>query len=437
MNIAVFGLGYVGAVTAACLAHDGHDVVGVDPNPTKTRAIAAGRSPILEIGLDALVAASVDAGRLTVTDDPAVAVAASDVSLVCVGTPGRDSGSLDLRHVETVSREIGSALRDRAGFHVVAVRSTMIPGSTEAVVIPILEQSSGRVVGRDLGVCVNPEFLREGTAIVDYHHPAKTVVGESDPRAGDVVAALYADIDAPLYRTSLALAEMTKYTDNAWHAVKVVFGNEIGRIAKALGLDSHEVMDIFVQDDKANISERYLRPGFAFGGSCLPKDVAALTHRAKLLDVDVPMLSSILPSNTGQVEIAADMVLRRGDRRVGLLGLSFKPGTDDLRESPLVALAERLIGKGYELRIFEPSVDLDNLVGANREYILEHLPHIASLLVGSTEEVLSHAATVVVGYRSPDFERLGEILSPDQYVIDLARLDHTANLDSRYDGISW
>jgi GDP-mannose 6-dehydrogenase len=437
MKIAVFGLGYVGTVSAACLADAGHDVIGVDPSSAKTEAIAAGRSPILEPGIEPIIAAAVAEGRLTVTDDPEAAVAASDISLICVGTPGHPSGSLDLQHVETVCQEIGNALADSSDYHIVAVRSTLLPGSTHSVVIPTLEARSGRTVGVDFGVSVNPEFLREGTAVSDYRNPPKTVIGASDARTGDTVALLYTGLDAPVILTDLAIAEMTKYADNAWHAVKVTFANEIGRMAKALGLDGHQVMDFFVQDTKLNISPQYLRPGFAFGGSCLPKDLAALTHRAKMMDVDLPMLSSVLSSNAVQIDVALDMILQRGNQRVGLLGLSFKPRTDDLRQSPLVELAERLLGKGYDLRIYDPAVNLTTLVGANREYILDRLPHIANLLVDSIEEVLVHAESIIIGHADPRFVQITGRLRSDQFVIDLVGIDRVDGGEDRYDGIGW
>src|SRR5690606_16304320 len=356
-----------------------------------------GASPIVEKGLDELLRNAVAEGRLRATMNAADAVAASDVSLVCVGTPGNGNGSLNLAFVERVCRDIGRALAGVDDWRLVAVRSTMLPGSMRNLVIPALEQASGKRAGADFGVCFNPEFLREGSAVHDFDDPPKTVIGEIDERSGDVLASLYEHLPAPLFRTDLGTAEMVKYVDNAWHALKVVFANEIGNICKVADIDSHAVMDIFCRDTKLNLSPCYLKPGFAFGGSCLPKDVRALTHYARSNDVDTPVLSSVLASNELQIRRAFSLLQAYGRRRIGVLGMSFKAGTDDLRESPLVGLIELLIGKGYELSIYDRNVSLAKLIGANRDYILEHIPHIERLMVDDPHRLVERSDILVVG----------------------------------------
>ncbi len=436
MRISIFGLGYVGAVSAGCLAADGHDVVGVDPNQTKVDLINKGLSPIVEKDIGEMIARSVSEHRLRASRSVNDAVMGSDVSLICVGTPSQLNGNLDLSYVRRVCEEIGAAIKKKTGFHVVVVRSTMLPGSMRNVVIPTLEEASARKAGTDFGVCNNPEFLREGTAVWDYYNPPKTVIGESDPKAGDMLVKLYEIINAPLIRTDLETAEMVKYTDNTWHALKVTFANEIGNIAKALGIDGHEVMEIFCQDTKLNLSPYYLKPGFAFGGSCLPKDVRALTYKARSLDLDLPVLNAILPSNRLQVERGLKMIMDKGHRRIGVLGFSFKAGTDDLRESPLVEVIERLLGKGYELCIYDRSVSVATLMGANRDYILNHIPHISRLMRDSIEEVLDFAETVVIGNSAEEFRNLPDRLRPDQAIIDLVRVAGR-QWGGDYDGICW
>jgi len=442
MRISVFGLGYVGTVTSACLAAEGHEVIGVDRNAGKVEALDAGRAPIIEAGIDRLIASGHEAGRLRATLDPAEAIRRSDLSIVCVGTPSESNGSLNLSYVRAVCGEIGAALADKGRPHDVVIRSTILPGTMRSLVVPALEAASGRKVGGDLRVVFNPEFLREGSAVHDFHHPPKTVIGEVEPGAGDRLLELYAKLEAPVFRTSIEVAEMVKYVDNTWHALKVGFANEIGSLAKALSIDGHEVMKIFCQDTKLNLSPYYLRPGFAFGGSCLPKDVRALRYRAKTLDVETPILSSILASNEAHIQRGLDLVLAQGRRRVGVLGFSFKAGTDDLRESPIVELIERLIGKGYELAVYDASVNLARLTGANREYILNHVPHIANLMRGSMQEVLEHAEIVVIGNASPEFDGLPALLKPEQRVVDLVRVEEARRAAARatrshYQGICW
>ncbi len=437
MRISVFGLGYVGVVSAACLARNGHDVVGVDTNPTKVTLVNDGASPIVEKGLDGLLKAAVSEGRLRATTDAAEAVMSTDMSLVCVGTPGNGNGSLNLSFVERVCRDIGSALARVDGWHLVTVRSTMLPGSMTNLVIPTLERASGKRAGVDFGVCFNPEFLREGSAVHDFDDPPKTVIGELDTRSGDVLASLYEHLPAPLFRTDIGTAEMVKYVDNAWHALKVVFANEIGNICKTAGVDSHAVMDIFCRDTKLNLSPCYLKPGFAFGGSCLPKDVRALTHYARSNDVDTPVLSSILSSNELQVRRAFDLLKAYGRRRVGVLGMSFKAGTDDLRESPLVGLIELLIGKGYELSIYDRNVSLAKLIGANRDYILEHIPHIERLMVDDPCRLLERSDIVVVGTAEPEFSSILRNVPRDTVILDLVRVDNALRERPAYQGICW
>ncbi|KUH68549.1 GDP-mannose dehydrogenase [Mycolicibacterium novocastrense] len=436
MKIVVLGLGYVGAVSAACLASDGHHVIGVDPNQTKVDLINAGQTPIVEADVGEMISATVKSGRLRATTEVDEAIPGSDVSLICVGTPSQRNGSIDLSFVRRVCEQIGRALRDDTTYHVVAARSTMLPGSMRGVVIPALEASSGKTAGVDFGVCSNPEFLREGTAVWDYHHPPRTVIGETDPKAGELLASLYAGLDAPLIRTPVEVAEMVKFADNNWHAVKVAFANEIGSICKATGIDGRQVMEIFCQDTKLNLSPYYLKPGFAFGGSCLPKDVRALTYKARELDLDVPLLNSILPSNRQQVERAIAMITSKGRRKVGVLGFAFKAGTDDLRESPVVDVIEHLIGKGYDLRLYDDNVNMAALTGANRDYILNHIPHISRLMVDTVDEVMEFADTVLVGNGANEFRSAVANLRPGQTVIDLVRvIDRTS--DENYDGICW
>jgi GDP-mannose 6-dehydrogenase len=437
MNISVFGLGYVGAISAACLSKDGHTVIGVDNEPKKIELINAGKCPVIEKEADTIIAASVAEGRLSATTDVFKAVASTQVSLVCVGTPSNGNGSLDLTHVRRVAEEIGFCLRRKQDYHVVVVRSTMLPGSVRSIVIPTLEEFSGKKAGKDFGVCINPEFLRESTAVYDYYHPPKTVIGESDTRAGDAVAEIYSHLDAPLFRVAIEVAEMVKYTDNAWHAVKVVFGNEIGNICKALGIDSHRVMDIFCQDTKLNLSPYYLKPGFAFGGSCLPKDVRALAYKARTLDLELPLINSLLASNSGQVDVAMKMITGNGSKKIGVLGFSFKAETDDLRESPVVTVIERLIGKGYDLKLYDKNVHLASLMGANKDYILNRIPHIYRLMSSDLGEVVDFADTLVIGNKAAEFEEVVTNGGGDKHIIDLVRLNSQRQSNGAYQGICW
>jgi GDP-mannose 6-dehydrogenase len=435
-RITVFGLGYVGAVTTAALAGDGHEVVGVDANRVKVDMLNGGESPVIEAGLSDLVAGGVEAGRIHATTDPVDGMRGAEVSMVCVGTPSRPNGSLDLRQVERVCHDIGGNLDAAADGHVVALRSTMLPGSTHGTAIPALERASSARVGRDFGVCVNPEFLREGTSIKDFRNPPFTLLGTDDDLSTGPMRAIYNYVNAETLVIPVRVAEMVKYTCNAFHAVKVAFANEIGSICKEEEIDSHAVMDVFMRDTRLNISAAYLRPGFAFGGSCLPKDLRALTYQARRRDVSVPLLDAVLPSNTQQINRAFLRVQATGHKRIGVLGFSFKAGTDDLRESPLVELVERLIGKGYEVRLFDRNVSLANLHGANREYINREIPHIASLMCDSIDEVVKHSDVIVIGNASPGFADALDAVH-DQIVIDLVRITDPAHTVAGYDGINW
>jgi GDP-mannose 6-dehydrogenase len=438
MRVSVFGLGYVGSVSAASFAADGHHVVGVDVNPDKVATVNAGRCPIIEPGLDVLLANGVAEGRLRATTDAAEAVADSEVSLLCVGTPGRRNGSLDLTYLERVAAEVGAALRNKSSYHVVVVRSTVLPGTTNERIIPLLERESGKAYGEGFGVSINPEFLREGTALKDFRKPPLTLVGHNHAADAGGTIALYQSIDAPLVSTSIRVAEMLKYTSNAWHALKVCFANEIGNLCKRLSVDSHEVMDIFCRDEKLNLSAYYLKPGFAFGGSCLPKDVRALQYRAKEVDVELPVISQILTSNRLQIQHAFDEVMETGRKKIGLLGFSFKAGTDDLRESPCAILAEALLGKGLALQIYDKNVSLARLVGANKEYIDKQIPHLSSLLCDSIEQVVQESEVIIIGNRSAEFADALTRTTPDQIVIDLVRLPMAGSqVNAEYRGLCW
>lgn len=438
MRVSVFGLGYVGSVSAASFAADGHDVVGVDVNPDKVAAVNAGRSPIVEPGLDELLRRSVAGERLRATTSTDEAVRDTDLSLICVGTPSRKNGSLDLTYLTRVCEQIGAALADKPAYHVVVVRSTVLPGTTHTHVIPTLEAASGKTYGEGFGVSVNPEFLREGTALRDFREPALTLVGHNHAADAAPTKALYQSIEAPLVSTSIRVAEMMKYTSNAWHAVKVVFANEIGNLCKRMEVDSHEVMDIFCRDEKLNVSSYYLKPGFAFGGSCLPKDVRALQYRAKEVDLDVPLLGAVLSSNRLQVQHAVDRIVETGKKKVGLLGFSFKAGTDDLRESPMVILAEALLGKGYSLCIYDRNVSLARLVGANKQYIEEQIPHLSRHLCESLDHVIAESEVIVIGNGAPEFSEAVTRCHADQVVIDLVRIPlDFSRVKAQYDGICW
>ena len=420
MRVAVFGLGYVGSVTAAALARDGHEVVGVDPAALKVASIQSGRAPVLEPGLDELTARMLQEGRLRATDDPADALAGAELSLLCVGTPSRRDGSLDLRYVRQVAEQIGSKLQLAADGHVVVVRSTVLPGSTREHVIPLVEQASGRAVGEGWEIAVNPEFLREGNSLEDYDRPSRILVGERAPGAGAPVLGLYERVTAERFLVPLEVAEAVKYTDNAFHALKIAFANEAARVWAARGADPSQVMEIFASDQKLNASSAYLKPGFAFGGSCLPKDLRALTSAAREANVRIPVLDAVLASNELEVLRGLEAVMATGKRRVALLGLAFKHGTDDLRESPLLELAERLLGKGFEVKIHDPAVRLSALHGSNRAFLEERLPHIQRLLCERLEAALVGAEVVVIGHGAAAYQRDEEWRAQGKTVVRLA-----------------
>lgn len=436
MYISVFGLGYVGTVTAACLADTGHRVIGVDIATDKVESINAGKSPIIECGVDRIIERVVAAGHLRATTEADQAIADSELAIVCVGTPSSENSSLDTQYVERVTDQIGAALaKNHKKDFLFVLRSTVLPGTTQKLVLPILERATGRAPGEGYDIVFHPEFLREGSSVEDFYHPPKIVVGERSPGTSQLLQDLYKDIQAPRFIIPLAVAEMIKYTDNAFHAIKITFANEIGRLCHSLGIDSREVMEIFCADRHLNISPAYLRPGFAFGGSCLPKDVRALMYQARHCDLHLPLLESVLPSNSEQVERVFRRIELCHPVQVGLVGLAFKFGTDDLRESPLVTLAERLLGRGYKLCIYDPDVEAARLVGGNRAYVERHLPHLSRLMVSSLKDI-SHCDVIVVGHPLREEAWLDRWLEAGKKVLDLVgkqtRCDHPG-----YDGLYW
>lgn len=436
MQISIFGMGYVGAVCAACMAESGHTVIGIDVSPIKVDLINRGKTPIVEPGLEALLRRQVAAGRVRATSDVKGSVESSDILMICVGTPSQKNGGLDLHYVEEVAKQIGEAMKTSKRRHTVVVRSTVLPGTTMGLVVPALEQASGKKAGVDFGVAMNPEFLRESTAIKDYYDPPMTVIGEMNPESGEPLAQIYSGLAAPMTRVPIETAEMVKYACNAWHATKITFANEIGTFAKAHGVDGRDVMQIVCLDRKLNLSSYYMRPGFAFGGSCLPKDLRAMIHGATQKDVDVPMLRSILTSNKAQIDKAVEIVQSLGKRKIGMLGLSFKADTDDLRESPLVELAETLIGKGYELSIYDKNVDYARVHGANREYINSKIPHVSSLLKSDLNDVVTASDIMIVGNKDRQFEQVLHNLPENKIAVDLVGfMQSTSNGTAQ--GIGW
>lgn len=435
MRISIFGLGYVGAVCAACLSTRGHKVIGVDVSDQKVAAISTGKSPIVEPGLDELLSAGIQTGLLSGTSNIHEALANTDLSMICVGTPSKLNGDLDLSYIEEVCRQIGAALANKNERHTIVVRSTVLPGTVKKTVIPILEEFSGKKAGINFGVAMNPEFLRESTAIHDYNAPPMTVIGEYDSLSGDILSEIYSDLSAPIIRRSIEVAEMIKYTCNVWHATKVTFANEIGMIAKALGVDGREVMDVVCQDNKLNLSRYYMRPGFAFGGSCLPKDVRALNYKASQLDVTPYLINSLMDSNTQQIHRAVDIITSYGKRKIGLLGLAFKAGTDDLRESPLLELAQILIGKGYDIKIFDRNVEYARSYGSNSHYINEKIPHIATKLTNDINYLIEFSDVIVLGNNDEIFETVLRN-SKEKRVLDLVGFMKEKS-EGALEGICW
>ncbi len=435
MNVTVFGMGYVGCVTAACLAELGHIVVGVDLDDTKVSLVNSGLSPIIEPGLEDAIQRMVELGRLSAISH---VNSIGDMALICVGTPSNDNGSLGLDQMFRVLETVGDLLKKASNYVVINIRSTVLPGTVEGAIVPALEKASGRSCGQDFGICMNPEFMRETTAVKDFADPPFTIIGAQNKCSADRVAALYSTLCAPIEFTSIKEAEMIKYACNAFHAVKVSFANEIGNLAKSMGIDSHRVMRILCEDKKLNLSPYYLKPGFAFGGSCLPKDLRAILHRARQLDVEVPLLDSLLETNRKQIEVALNLVRKTGKSRIGIFGLSFKAGTDDLRESPVVTLIEMLIGKGYRLSIYDEEVSLAKLHGANRRYIEQSIPHISCLLKSTIQEVIDHSEVIVISKRTSQFVAALEEGVGNCAVIDLVRISPDSTSHSRnYEGISW
>ncbi len=439
MDVSIFGLGYVGCVTAACLASHGHRVVAVDVNIDKVDAINNGRSPIIERGLEELIRTVRSSGNLRATNDAHEAVVHGEVLLICVGTPSDANGNLNFKFIDRVCMDIAQTLREGSGFKVISVRSTLLPGTIDNRVIPLLSRESGKQIGKDFAVASNPEFLREGSAIDDFNKPPFTVIGTDDEQAGARLEQLYKDIPAEIYRTDPDTACMVKYSCNAFHGLKVVFANEIGRLCKKAGVDSTRVMDIFCQDTSLNISPKYLKPGFAFGGSCLPKDLRALLYLARHTDLQLPMLESIMPSNRLHIQSVADLILGNPSRTaVGIIGLTFKPGTDDLRESPIVQLVETLNGKGLKVKIFDNNVSLSKIIGGNKAFIEQILPHISGMLCDSMEEVVQDSDVIVVSHDLKDGgDQLIGLLKPDQLVIDLVKLTSSKSFPAAYEGICW
>ncbi len=438
-SISVFGLGYVGAVTAVCLAHKGNWILGVDPNPWKVEMLGNGRPPIVEARVEELAAESHRSGLLHATTDGVAAIAQTEFSFICVGTPSQRNGKVDLRGIERACRDIGEGLRRKDSFHWVILRSTVLPGTVESVVIPALESASGKRNGLDFATCFVPEFLREGSAVEDFFEPPFTILGTTVARDRTPLRGLFFWTSAPIFETSPTTAEMVKYVCNAFHALKVDFANEMGSLCKAARADTEMVAKIFMSDTQLNISSAYLKPGFAFGGSCLPKDLRAITSGAKEHDLRLPLLESLLPSNAAHVERAVDAVLRTNKKKVGVLGLSFKSGTDDLRESPLVHLVKRLLGEGCQCRIWDADVVLGRVLGSNRLFIEETIPHIGSLLSSDVKEVMEHAEVLVIGTGALPAEKLTELLRPETVVIDLVNLERNRRVagHAHYEGICW
>jgi len=435
MKINVFGLGYVGCITATCLANAGNKVTGIDIDRIKVGIINKGKSPIVEPGLNEAIKMAIDSGNLRAAVNN---IGPADISIICVGTPSNENGSLQLRYIKKISEQIAYYIMKNRAYHVMNIRSTILPGTIENVIIPLIEHRSGKKAGKDFGICMNPEFMREGVSLKDYYNPPFTLIGQLDNRSGKAIEKLYKGVNGPIIKTNIKVAEMIKYSCNCFHALKVSFANEIGNICKILGIDGHEVMDIFCRDTKLNLSPYYLKPGFAYGGSCLPKDLRAIVYKARELDLEVPLLRAISRTNDKQIEIAYDLIRKTNKKNVGILGLSFKPGTDDLRESPMVELVEKLIGKGYKVNIYDKEVSIAKIFGSNKIYIERVIPHISTLMKKTVHEVLKHSNVVVIGNKSKEFENMPRRVFKNKYIVDLVRLfPDPKERNGNYDGICW
>lgn len=436
MKISVFGLGYVGAVSCGCFAKEGHQVIGVDINEHKVTLINSGKSPIVEKGLDDLIAFGNRNKLLGATTDVETAIQDTDLSIICVGTPSQINGNIDLSYIFKVCGQIGDALQKKSSFHTIVIRSTVVPGTVRQC-IEIIEDVSGKKHNKDFGLGSNPEFLREGTAINDFWHPPYTIIGIESEKSQELLKTLYQNIDAPIHFLKPEESEMIKYANNNFHAVKITFANEIGNICKALGVDGHVVMDIVSRDKKLNLSSYYMKPGYAFGGSCLPKDVRGLNYRAKLLDVKTPLLNSLLSSNENQIKRGLQLVYNTGKRKIGVLGFAFKAGTDDLRESPMITLIETLIGKGYDLALFDANVLISKLMGKNKDFIIGRIPHISRLLKAGAEQVIEESEVIILGNKSEEFKELLPSIPKNKTIIDLVRIDKDKITQDNYVGICW
>jgi GDP-mannose 6-dehydrogenase len=436
MKISVFGLGYVGAVSCACFAKVGHNVIGVDVSDLKINLINSGKSPIVEENLDEYIEEGISNGRINATHDVLQAVHNSEISVVCVGTPSQINGNIDLTYIYRVCQQIGEAIKAKDSFHTVVIRSTVVPGTIKQCV-EIIEDVSGKKHDQDFGVASNPEFLREGTAITDFWHPPYTITGTDCKKSEEQLNRLYKDVDAPIFNLRPEEAEMIKYANNNFHAVKVTFANEIGNICKELGVDGQKVMEVVASDNKLNLSPYYMRPGFAFGGSCLPKDVRGLNYRAKTLDLKTPLLSSLMNSNSYQVERGLQFIYETGKKKIGFLGFAFKAGTDDLRESPVVDLIETLLGKGYDLSLYDSNILLSRLMGKNKDYLTGHIPHINRVLRDSVQEVVDESEVIIFGNKSSEFKEAIHTIPDNKIIIDLVRVDKNRLTKDNYVGICW
>ena len=442
MRLSIFGLGYVGSVSLGCLARDGHEVIGVDIDAVKLDLIRQGKSPVIEQGMPELIAGSVASGRVSVTDDVAQGITQSEISFICVGTPSQNNGNQDQSAIVRLTEQLGDALKNKSEPHILVYRSTLVPGTVEQTLIPMLESISGKRNGIDFDVCYQPEFLREGSSIKDYDNPPFTIIGATNPQAHNLLRELFGHLPGDYRETTISTAETMKYFCNIFHAVKITFANEVARLCEGMQVDPHEVMDLLCKDTQLNISPAYMKPGFAFGGSCLPKDLRAMQYQAKQHDIMIPMLSHVLRSNQAHLDHALEKVLdwrtQTGGRKVAMLGLSFKPGTDDLRESPLVILAEQMIGKGMQLSIYDPNVSLSRLLGANKRFIEQTIPHIGELMSEDLEAMLADADIIIVGQNHPDaLAALPDLCRKDQLLLDLIHQPQLRKFKATYQGLSW